>query len=126
MNAAGRIRPGWRPGILALACLLAGGCVLAPKKGDDSWIGMWSAPSLSRPATPILITLSPNGRATEQVGCYRGTGTWRIVDRAALIIWASGWRGVLRRAGDAVELRTWKAGSDPDGPPDDVQPARRH
>lgn len=125
MNAAGRMRSGWRPGVFVLACLLAGGCVLAPKNGDASWIGTWSAPSLSRPDTPILITLSPDGRATEQVGSYRGTGTWRTARHAALIDWASGWHGVLRRTTDGVELRTWRAGSDPEGPPDDVQPARR-
>jgi hypothetical protein len=70
--------------------------------------------------------LSPDGRATEQIGAYRGIGGWQSEAGVVRINWASGWRGVLRKgSGGSFELRTWKAGSSFNGPPDDVQPAQR-
>jgi hypothetical protein len=110
---------------IALVCLAVIGCRTTAKDEAASWIGTWSAPSLSRPDTPIIITLMADGRATEEVGAYRGTGQWRVERGHAWIDWASGWRGELRRTGSGVELRTWKAESDLQGAPDDVQPARR-
>jgi hypothetical protein len=110
---------------IALVCLVAIGCRTTAKNETDFWIGTWSAPSLSRPDTPIIITLMADGRASEEVGAYRGTGQWRVERGHARIDWASGWRGELRRTGSRVELRTWKAESDLEGPPDDVQQALR-
>ena len=110
---------------IALVCLVAVGCRTTAKDEAGSWIGTWSAPSLSQPDTPIIITLMADGRATEEVGAYRGAGRWRVERRRALIDWASGWHGEMRRTARGVELQTWKAGSERSGPPDDVQPAQR-
>jgi hypothetical protein len=111
---------------VALGLLVFAGCCTVSPAGPEAWSGTWSAPSLSRPDTPIIITLKPDGRATEQIGTYRGTGDWGGEAGVVRINWASGWRGVLRKsAGDGFELRTWKAGSPLDGPPDDVQAAQR-
>lgn len=94
--------------------------------GTPSYQGTWSAPSLSQPATPIIITLSADGQATEQVGAYHGKGTWKTTSSGAEITWASGWTGLLRPAAqDKFELLTWKPESSPNSPPADTQPARR-
>ncbi|WP_373509751.1 hypothetical protein [Thiocapsa sp.] len=88
--------------------------------------GIWSAPSLSRPDTPILIGLLPGGIATEQIGDYRDSGTWTPEDGAARIDWGKGWVGLLRPMPDGGHrLLTWKAGSSLAGPPDDDKPAVR-
>lgn len=114
----------------ALAGLLAAAfCLLAPGGAAESAVplaGDWSAPSLSRPGTPILFTLHRDGTAAEQVGEYHGKGTWSTEGDSARIRWNSGWIGLLRpTAGGGYHLLTWKAGSPPDGPPDDVQAATR-
>jgi hypothetical protein len=92
----------------------------------DDLIGTWSAPSLSRPDTPIIIGLRPDGVATEQIGDYRGAGTWTREGLTAHIDWGKGWFGILQPSGDGTyRLRTWKEGSSRDGPPDDDKPAER-
>lgn len=87
--------------------------------------GTWSAPSLSQPSTPLIFSLLPGGKATEQVGSYRGTGTWMVDGALVKITWDSGWIGHLRPSANGFELLTWKKGSPLDGPPDDIQPAHR-
>ena len=88
--------------------------------------GTWSAPSLSQPSTPVIFSLFQDGSATEQVGSYRGTGTWKLEDGTVKIAWTSGWTAELRRLPTRkFELLTWKKGSSPEGPPDDIQPAQR-
>lgn len=105
---------------LALPQLIAGAEPAAQYEGS------WSAPSVSNPATPFICFLLPEGKATEQVGEYRGKGTWRVVDGEAVISWESGWTNVLRPAGKGgFELLTWREGRATREPPDDVQPARR-
>ncbi|MBK1645825.1 hypothetical protein CKO25_14415 [Thiocapsa imhoffii] len=93
---------------------------------SDTLEGTWSAPSLSRPDTPILIGLLPGGIATEQIGDYRSSGTWTLDDGAARIDWGKGWIGLLRPMPDGrYRLLTWKTGSSPAGPPDDDKPVVR-
>ncbi|WP_296808060.1 hypothetical protein [Thiocapsa sp.] len=106
------------------ACLL----LLLPSvvTAGDALEGTWSAPSLSRPETPIVIGLLPGGIATEQIGDYRGSGTWTPEGGAARIDWGKGWVGLLRPMPEGGHrLLTWKAGSPPAGPPDDDKPAER-
>jgi hypothetical protein len=92
----------------------------------EAWTGTWSAPSLSRPSIPIIISLETDGTATEQIGDYSGTGTWKIEGAAAKIHWSSKWTGLLRPAANGgFELLTWKSDTHPDQSPDDIQPARR-
>ena len=108
----------------ALAVLLLLFC--AAVGAGDALEGTWSAPSLSRPETPILIGLLPGGIATEQIGDYRSSGTWTLEDGAARIDWGKGWVGLLRTMPDGGHrLLTWKTGSSPAGPPDDDKPAVR-
>lgn len=108
------------PALLAL--LIAPGWA-AP---DSAFEGNWSAPSLSQPNIPLLFSLLPDGQATEQVGTYHGTGTWKIEDGVAKIAWSSQWTGELRPLPTGkFELLTWKKDSPRSGPPDDTQPARR-
>lgn len=120
---------GFRPicGLLlaVVAGFAGGGCRGTPPGEGVSWIGTWSAPSLSRPDTPIIITLAADGRATEEIGAYSGTGRWREEGGNARIEWASGWRGMMCRVGRGFELRTWKSGSGPEAGPDDVQRVQR-
>lgn len=87
--------------------------------------GTWSAPSLSQPSTPIIVVIQPDGKATEQVGSFHGTGTWKVQNGIAQITWDSGWIGHLRIKADGFELLTWKNDTPPNAPPDDVQPAHR-
>jgi hypothetical protein len=87
--------------------------------------GRWSAPSLSQPSTPLIFSLLPDGRATEQIGSYHGTGTWLVDGTTVKIAWDSGWSGHLRPSANGFELLTWKKGSPLNGPPDDIQPARK-
>ena len=108
--------------VLAFLLLLLSAVVGA----GDALEGTWSAPSLSRPETPIVIGLLPGGIATEQIGDYRGSGTWTLEDGAARIDWGKGWVGLLRPMPDGgYRLLTWKTGSSPAGPPDDDKPAVR-
>ena len=108
--------------VLAVLLLLLSAVVDA----GDTLEGTWSAPSLSRPETPIVIGLLPGGIATEQIGDYRGSGTWTPEDGAARIDWGKGWVGLLRPMPDGSHrLSTWKAGSPLAGPPDDDKPAER-
>jgi|GEM_PF-2080877 len=91
-----------------------------------AWTGTWSAPSLSQPSVPIIICLHTGGTATEHVGDYRGTGTWKIEGTVAKIHWTSKWTGLLRPAANGgFELLTWKSDTQLDHAPDDIQPARR-
>lgn len=114
-----RKRLGRAAGLLALWILPA----FAGTPG--SLEGTWSVPSLSQRATPMIFSLLPDGKATERVGTYQGEGTWKIEGDAARIHWSSGWTGLFRPSSTGgYELATWKKGSPPDGPPDDVQPAR--
>ncbi|UHD15971.1 hypothetical protein [Thiocapsa bogorovii] len=83
----------------------------------DALEGIWSAPSLSRPDTPIVIGLLPGGIATEQIGDYRSSGTWTLEDGSARIDWNKGWAGLLRPTPEGGHrLLTWKAGSPPAAP----------
>jgi len=89
-------------------------------------LGTWRARSLSNPELPIVITLATDGKATERIGDYHGTGTWKPVGGGIRIAWAGGWSGLLRPTSQGrVELLTWKKGTPIDGPPDDTQPAVR-
>lgn len=100
--------------------------LLSTAAGAESLEGTWSAPSLSRPDTPILIGLLPEGKATEQIGDYRSVGRWTSEGSSARIDWGKGWIGILRRTSDGeYRLLTWKGGSPLDGPPDDDKPAVR-
>jgi hypothetical protein len=110
-----------RPVLTVLLLVIAAAVAAA-----DALEGTWSAPSLSRPDTPILIGLLPGGVATEAIGDYRGTGTWTREGSSARIDWGKGWIGLLRPtpSGD-YRLLTWKAGSAVTGPPDDDKPAVR-
>ena len=108
--------------VLGLLLLLMSAAVAAA----DALEGTWSAPSLSRPETPIVIGLLPEGVATEKIGDYRGAGTWTMEDGSARIDWGKGWVGLLRPAPDGgYRLLTWKAGTPVAGPPDDDKPAVR-
>ncbi len=111
---------------ILLFALTALGAFAETPPAEDPWVGEWSAPSLSKPDIPIRISLLAGGEAREQVGDYHGTGTWRAEKDGARIFWASGWTGLLRRDGEGgFQLVTWKKGSPAEGPPDDVQKARR-
>ena len=115
------MRPMFHP-VPALLLLLFSTAVGA----TDTFEGTWSAPSLSRPDTPIVIGLLPDGVATEQIGDYRGAGTWTSEDGSARIDWGKGWIGLLRPMPEGgYRLLTWKAGSPVAGPPDDDKPAVR-
>ena len=108
--------------VLAFLLLLLPAIVAA----GDALEGIWSAPSLSRPDTPIIIGVLPDGIATEQIGDYRSSGTWTLEDGCAHIDWGKGWVGLLRPMPDGGHrLLTWKAGSSLAGPPDDDKPAVR-
>jgi hypothetical protein len=100
--------------------------IIAAVAAADALEGTWSAPSLSRPDTSIVIGLLPDGVATEQIGDYRSTGTWTREGPSARINWGKGWVGLLRptHSGD-YRLLTWKEGSAVTGPPDDDKPAVR-
>lgn len=112
--------------LLGLAALLFASCVSPGTNSVSEWAGSWFAPSLSRADTPIEIRILKDGTAIEQIGDYRGRGTWRVAGNTARIDWDTHWIGILRPApGGRMELATWKPGSPPDGPPDDVQPATR-
>lgn len=102
-------------------------CVFMALTGHaDSWEGRWSVPSLSQPSIPMLFSLQPGGKAAEQIGEYRGGGTWKIAGNAVRIAWDSKWEAILQpMAEGGFELLTWKKGSDPQGPPDDRQAARK-
>lgn len=102
-------------------------CLNGAAAGTEfSFVGTWSAPSLSQPDTPIILILLPGGKASEQVGTYHGVGTWKTEAGAAKISWASGWFGLLRpTTNGGFELLTWKKGSSMEGKPDDMQPAHR-
>ncbi|MEO6846544.1 MAG: hypothetical protein ABI443_04070 [Chthoniobacterales bacterium] len=96
------------------------------KDATASLEGRWTAPSLSNPKVQIVFALLSEGKATEEVGSYRGTGTWKLENNAARIHWGSGWVGVLRPATrGGYELLTWKAKTLLTAPPDDIQPAKR-
>lgn len=98
----------------------------ARDRPENSLAGRWSAPSLSQPATPILINLKADGTATEQIGAYTGAGHWEMQGTSAKIHWDSGWVGRLRKsADDMYRLETWKKESDVRQPPDDSQFAKR-
>lgn len=101
--------------------------LLAAQAGSSSsFEGTWTAPSLSRPDTPIVFALLSNGQATEELGSYRGGGKWQVENGAAKISWESGWVSVLHAKDDGTfEIQTWKTGSPFAGPPDDVQLAQR-
>ena len=74
----------------------------------------------------MVITLQVDGRAEERIGNFEGKGSWRREKDRVRIAWDSGWLGELRPdTGGRWRLLTWKAGSDPEGPPDDNQPAIR-
>ena len=110
---------GWMASLL----LLAPHFVFA---GPDSLVGTWSAPSLSQPSIPIIISLEASGEATEQIGSYRGIGTWTNKEGSAWISWASGWVGLLQPLpDDKYQLLTWKDGTPPEAHPDDAQPITR-
>lgn len=94
--------------------------------GDAGWEGVWTAPSLSKPEVPIVVTLLPAGKATEKIGDFQGAGTWAAEGEAARILWDSGWVGLLRpTAKGGWELLTWKKETPRDQPPDDIQPATK-
>lgn len=100
--------------------------LLCATAGAESLEGIWSAPSLSRPDTPIIIGLLPGGQATEQIGDYQGAGTWTMEGSRARIDWGKGWVGLLGQTAEGnYRLITWKGGSPLDGPPDDDKPAVR-
>lgn len=114
-----KISAGWMACVLILTPCL----VFAE---PDSLVGTWSAPSLSQPSIPIIISLEASGKATEQIGSYRGTGTWTKKEGAAWISWASGWVGLLQPLPDGeYQLLTWKDGTPQDAHPDDRQPITR-
>ena len=114
-----KLRAGWVALVLVLTAL-------SLPAEPASWVGTWSAPSLSQRAVPIIVSLQADGEATEQIGDYRGAGNWKIEGNSARILWASEWIGLLRpMATGGCELLTWKKGSLPTGPPDDIQAARR-
>jgi acetyl esterase/lipase len=95
-------------------------------RGSINPAGVWSAPSLSRPGQPIVVTLNVNGQALEQIGDFHGKSIWKLEGDAARIRWASGWAGLLRpAAGGGWELATWKKGNSLSRAPDDIQPAQR-
>jgi acetyl esterase/lipase len=96
-----------------------------PNPALEFW-GQWTTPSLSRPEIPITINLQPDGRASEQIGDYKGYGTWTVKGRSAVIHWDSGWTGILRaKTKSGWELSTWKKGTSKTNSPDDIQPARQ-
>lgn len=106
-----------------LGLFTAAAAVAAP---PTEFAGTWTAPSLSRPATRITITLRADGRAEERIGDFVGKGRWRVEQDRVRIDWNSGWLGELGPdTGGRWRLLTWKPGSDPKGPPDDDQPAVR-
>src|SRR5262245_12984660 len=108
--------------ILAAGVVLIALFMACAQAEPVSFEGTWSAPSLSQPDVPIIFSLLPGGKATEQVGAYRGVGTWKVENGTARISWASEWIGLLRpKADGGFELLTWKKGSAPDAPPDDTQ-----
>ncbi len=107
--------------VLAVAVWITANAAVA-----GSLEGAWSAPSLSNRSVPIVFTVLPEGKATEQIGKYHGVGTWTAEGDAVRIFWASEWTGLLRPTRNGgFELLTWKKGTNPNDPPDDVQPARR-
>lgn len=111
---------------ILLITLLFVSCTASRKTVSESvWLGVWSAPSLSRPDVPIQIALLKDGTATEQVGDYRGVGAWKMVGNSIRIDWHSQWVGVLRSSSDGIQLATWRSESPKNAPPDDVQPATR-
>ncbi|TVQ85114.1 MAG: hypothetical protein EA400_16450 [Chromatiaceae bacterium] len=115
-------RAGW-----ARALLLSAASAAFADDAVPDLSGTWSAPSLSRPGQMIEIELQADGTATEQLGDDRGHGTWRQENARARIDWDSGWVGELEAdAAGGHRLLTWRPGSDPDGAPDDRQPAVRH
>lgn len=121
-----RIPARWAKGLGAAWTLAAVWLVPALAGTPISFEGSWSAPSLSQPATPLIFSLLPGGKATEQVGSYHGVGTWKLQGGVVKISWASEWAGLLRPSKQGgFELLTWKKGRSPDGPPDDIQPAQR-
>jgi len=110
--------------LLVVISAILSGCASPP--GSAFLCGTWSAPSLSRPDQPIVITLDSSGQAFEQIGDYHGRGIWKPEQNSACISWASGWTGLLRPAAAGQwELATWKKGTSLNHRPDDVQPARR-
>lgn len=72
----------------------------------------------------MVITLLPDGSASEQIGEFHGAGRWELEGDAVLIRWDSGWTGLLQpTARGGRELLTWKKGVARDEPPNDRQPA---
>jgi len=114
----------FRAGIFLLAVLAAG--VLRAADTPAALEGTWLVRSLSNPELPMVVTLSSGGAVTEQIGNFRGAGTWKPEGEGARILWDSGWEGLLRpSAKGGYELLTWKKKTSRDHPPDDTQPAAR-
>ena len=111
--------------LFCFVLLIAVSANLSAATGNDpaaTLEGRWSAPSLSQPNVRIIFSLLPGGKATEQVGSYHGTGTWKLENDSARIQWGSGWIGLLRPAKNGgYELLTWKTKTSPTAPPDDTQ-----
>jgi hypothetical protein len=109
---------------LAAAVLVAG--ALWAADAPAALEGVWLVRSLSNPEVPMVITLSAGGAVSEEIGDFRGAGTWKAEGSGARIFWDSGWEGLLRPAAKGgYELLTWKKKTPRAQPPDDTQPAAR-
>jgi hypothetical protein len=114
--------------LLVIVSLTGGGALFGAsgEAGEVSFLGTWSAPSLSDPSKPIVITILRGGKVLEKVGDYQGDGKWESDGDRVRIKWTSGWVGLLRStSAGTFELLTWRKGSPLDGEADDIQPARR-
>lgn len=92
---------------------------------EDAFIGHWDIGRPQNGGKPAFVMTLNSDFSARKSHVPAATGTWKLVNGEARVVWSDGWRDIIRREGNRCLKIAFGVGSNFDSRPSNTQTAHR-